>query len=26
MEGFGLDENEILSMDSNLNESTGLWW
>jgi len=25
-EGFGLDRGEILSVDSDLNESTNLWW
>ena len=25
-EGFGLDGREILSVGSNLNESTSLWW
>jgi len=25
-EGFKLDENETLSVDSDLNESTSLWW
>ena len=26
VEDFELDEKEILSMDSDLNESTSLWW